>query len=117
MLWLGKPGGRLESAHRLKKLMVGATRWLQALTVLGDVRRDPEIRGILSPNCAVSTINFCLLWFIGFIFFGADGEIVWCGEGCKQLWCCRVMCPLVGTWSNGKNHGVCEKRRADETSS
>ena len=51
MLWLGKPGGRLESAHRLRKLMVGATRWLQALTVLGDVRRDPEIRGILSPNC------------------------------------------------------------------
>ena len=51
MLWLGNPGGRLESAHRLKKLMVGATRWLQALTVLGDVRRDPEIRGILSPNC------------------------------------------------------------------
>ena len=39
---MGKPGGRPESAHRLRKLMVGATRWLQALTVLLDVRREPE---------------------------------------------------------------------------
>ena len=31
--------------------MVGETRRRRALAVLGDVRRDPEIRGILSPNC------------------------------------------------------------------
>ena len=41
--WLGKPGGWLESVHRLRKLMVGETHWLQALMVCEDVRREPRM--------------------------------------------------------------------------
>ena len=42
VLWLGKPGGWPESAHRLRKLMVGVMHWLQALKVLEDVRMEPR---------------------------------------------------------------------------
>ena len=36
--WLGKPGGRAESVHRLRKLMVGAMCWL--LVQLTMVQRE-----------------------------------------------------------------------------
>ena len=70
--WLGKPGGQPESAHRLRKLMVRGTHWRWTLAVLGDVRRDPEIRVILSPNC--NQFNHRIKESLDNANFVADGE-------------------------------------------
>ena len=42
VFWLvGKPGGRPDIEHRLRKLMVEKMRWRRLVVVLEDVRKEP----------------------------------------------------------------------------